>query len=488
MPPKIKQHIPEFDLVVGLEVHVQLSTQSKVFSSDSAQFSLTPNDNTGIITLGLPGTLPRLNEIVLQSAIKLGIALNGTINQRITFDRKNYFYPDLPKGYQITQDINPIVIGGSLPIVLKDSSTKYIRIHHIHIEEDAGKSIHDDHTAKSLIDLNRAGVALLEIVTEPDFVSAEETILFLIEIQKIVRYLQISDGNMEQGSIRCDANISIKPLNDNVLGVRCEVKNMNSYRNLKRAINYEFERQKKEVISGEKIIQNTLHFDEVSGKTWPMRSKEMTHDYRYFPEPDLLPCIISDKQLIDIKNNMPLLPNQLFLLYTTNYKLSTYDAEILTSDKDINDYFYACAQLNPKYKALANWIIGPIKSFVNEQKILFSELKLCPNDLSLIVELIDSQKLNYNLAVKEILPELLNGNKSILNNIKPENLDYSTNELNDLITDILNNNSEKVTAYKKGKKGLLGFFMGELMNKTNGILDPKIANELLRIHLDDNKT
>lgn len=474
----------EFELVVGLEVHVQLTTHSKVFSADSASFGLAPNENAGIVSIGLPGTLPRLNKKVIECALKLGIALNSKINQLNTFDRKNYFYPDLPKGYQITQDKKPIILGGYLPIMLENKKEKKIRIHHVHIEEDAGRSIHDLHPNSSLVDLNRAGVALLEIVTEPDIASADEATTFLTEIQKLVRFLEISDGNMEEGSLRCDVNISIRPKHSNVLGTRCEVKNMNSIRNVKRAINFEFERQKKEILAGNVIIQNTLHFNDSTGATSRMRSKEMANDYRYFPEPDLPPVIISDKELLAIKKAMPLTPQALFAIYTNDYKLSDYDAGILTSEKDINDYFTACARLNTNYKAIANWMIGPIKSFVNEHKISFADLKIKPEHLCSLIDLIDSGHLNTNLAAKEILPNLLIGNSSALNKNYALQSTVNHQELQQVINDLLVANQDKVLAYKKGKKGLIGFFIGEIMKKMDSKLDPKIANEMLLIQLE----
>src|SRR6201995_2692758 len=341
----------QYELVVGLEVHAQLSTLSKSFSSDSAAFGAGPNQHISPVSLGHPGTLPRINKKMMEYAIKMGLACNCSINLHNTFARKNYFYADLPKGYQITQDQSPICLGGHILVRLADGSQKNIAIHHIHMEEDAGKSMHDQHHADSLIDLNRAGVPLIEIVSEPDMRSSEEAWQYLTEIRKLLRYLDICDGNMEEGSMRCDANISVRIKGETDFGNRCEVKNLNSIRNVQRAIDHEFERQVSILEEGGYIEQNTLNFNAETGETSVLRSKEMANDYRYFPEPDLQPLFLDNAYVNRIRENLPALPNELFDKYTTKLELSTYDAAVITADRDFALYFEELIIHTTNYKA-----------------------------------------------------------------------------------------------------------------------------------------
>lgn len=474
--------LAKYDLVIGLEIHAQLLTNSKIFSSDPASFGAGPNEHTSIISVGLPGTLPKVNEKVVAYAVKMGWATNCTINKYNRFDRKNYFYADLPKGYQITQDEIPVCQRGHITIRLKDGTEKDIRINRIHMEEDAGKSMHDKDSMYSLIDLNRAGVPLIEIVSEPDLRSAEEAAAYMSEIRKLVRYLGVCDGNMEEGSLRCDANISVRPKGSEEYGARCEVKNLNSIRNLQRAINYEFKRQVKLVERGEHIEQNTLNFDAATGITSVLRSKEMANDYRYFPEPDLPPMELSEEWIQQLKNELPELPEQRIKRYAQEFSLSHYDASLLTSDKTIADFFEQLTTKTPHYKAAANWINGPLLSYVNENGKDFSILQPYISQIAEIIALVESSKINNTAAVQQLFPALLSGNEKPVNQLVQElNLiiDTDDSELLSFIEEAVARYPDKVAEYHKGKKGVLGLFMGEIMKISKGKIDPKTANKLL---------
>lgn len=472
----------KYELVVGLEVHAQLSTLSKAFSSDSAAFGAAPNRHVSVVSLGHPGTLPFINKKMVEYAVKLGLALKCKINPWNNFARKNYFYADLPKGYQISQDQEPICIGGFVPVRLSDGTTKNIAIHHIHMEEDAGKSMHDQHDSYSYIDLNRAGVPLLEIVSEPDLRSAEEAAHYLTELRKLLRYLEICDGNMEEGSMRCDANISVRLKGATTYGNRCEVKNLNSIRNVQRAIEHEFDRQVAVIESGGHIDQNTLNFNADTGETSVLRTKEMANDYRYFPEPDLMPLVLTEEYISRIKQSMPVLPEELYHIYTEQLGLSDYDATVLTSDREISSYFEQVRQVTHNYKAAANWLMGPIKSYINEHHQSVSELKLTPKTLAQLIALVDSGKVNNTVANHKLFPALL---KEADKN--PEQLATELNllinddndELEQFIIEALNKFPDKVKEYKKGKKGVLGLFMGEIMKRSKGKIDPQKTNQLL---------
>lgn len=471
-----------YEPVIGLEVHVQLSTASKAFCSDSAQFGNQPNQNISTVSLGLPGALPLSNQKVISYAVKLGLAINSKINKYNFFDRKNYFYADLPKGYQITQDNKPICIGGALKIKLSNGDEKEIILNRIHMEEDAGKSIHDLHDDYSFIDLNRAGVPLLEVVTEPMISSGEEAAAYLTELRKLVRYLGICDGNMEEGSMRCDANISVRKKGDTKLGNRCEVKNLNSIKNVQKAIEHEIARQIKLVENGEVISQNTLNFDAVTGQTTPLRSKEMANDYRYFPEPDLLPIQISDSYLEEIKASLPALPQQLFLKFTKEFLLPNYDADFLTSDKAMSDYYLAIIEHTNDYKLASNWIMGPIKSYLNETQISFQDFKVPAQEIAAIINLINSEKINNHQAKEQLFNSLVNHpNQKVSDLVK--NLEISNQvvetELESFILAALNKFPDKVKEYHNGKKGVLGLFMGEVMKLSKGKIDPKTTNTLI---------
>src|SRR6185312_7470661 len=397
----------KYEVVVGLEVHVQLSTLSKSFSADPVGFGAGPNRNISPVSLGHPGTLPRINSQMVAYAVKMGLACHCTINLNNAFARKNYFYADLPKGYQITQDQHPICLGGSVLVRLADGNTKNIAIHHIHMEEDAGKSMHDQHHEDSLIDLNRAGVPLIEIVSEPDMRSGEEAGQFLTELRKLVRYLDICDGNMEEGSIRCDANISVRRRGEKNYGNRCEVKNLNSIRNVQRAIEHEFERQATVIENGGYIEQNTLNFDAETGETSVLRSKEMANDYRYFPEPDLAPLALNREYLDKVRKSLPVLPNELYDKYTTTLGLSGYDAGVITADKEFASYLNELITHTDNYKAAVNWLMGAVKSHLNETCGSINNINLKPAALAGLIKLVDSGKVNNSVAAQRLFPALL---------------------------------------------------------------------------------
>lgn len=477
----------KYETVIGLETHVQLSTRSKAFCADDASYGGEPNTHVSTISLGHPGTLPRMNKTQIEYAVRLGLALGCEINLVNTFDRKNYFYADSPKGYQITQDRLPICVGGQLEIDLETGERKPIRIHHIHMEEDAGKSIHDLDPANSLIDLNRAGVPLLEIVSEPDLSSPEEVDAFMSKMRQLVRYLDISDGNMEQGSLRCDCNVSVRLKGDSKLGERCEVKNLNSMRYARRAIEFEVKRQIDLIESGGRVIQQTLNFDPVTGITSPLREKEDAHDYRYFPEPDLPPVVLSSAYLESIKASMPALPEVLYQQFTSTYGLSAYDAKLLTEERNTALFFQKLIEQNPNYKGAANLVINKILPFCQKAKIDLMDFPVTPERLSAFIQLIDEGKVSNSIAYERIFPVLMEeAQKTPLEIAQSLNLIQSTDTsfLEQLVVEAIEGNPEKVAAYRKGKKGLLGFFMGEVMRKSKGKAEPKLTNQLLRKRLE----
>ncbi len=479
---KISDGLTEkYELVVGLEVHVQLSTASKIFSADSAGFGGGPNEHISPVSLGLPGTLPKLNRKVVDYAVRMGLATNCSINSTTHFDRKNYFYADLPKGFQTTQDSQPICVSGYIDLRAGDSTSR-IRINRIHMEDDAGKSMHDQDEFDSLIDLNRAGVPLIEIVSEPDIRSAQEAAAYLNEIRKLVRYLEICDGNMEEGSIRCDANISVRLRNSREYGNRCEVKNLNSIRNLQRAIDYEFLRQAKLIDAGGHIDQNTLNFDAETGKTSPLRSKEMANDYRYFPEPDLPPLVIKEEYIKRIAESLPELPAKKMERYTIGFGLSEYDALIISSEKEIALYFDDLSAHVSNYKAAANWVIGPLRSFLNDAGISISDFQVPPKVLAELIGLIDSGKLNYSVAANKVFPELIKNSKQTAAEAASSLqllIDTEHDELDLIIDEVLESYPDKIKEYQNGKKGVLGLFMGDIMKKSKGKINPQTASKLV---------
>ncbi|MGV3586807.1 MAG: Asp-tRNA(Asn)/Glu-tRNA(Gln) amidotransferase subunit GatB [Adhaeribacter sp.] len=478
-----KEILDKYQPIIGLEVHAQLLTNSKAFTADTTEYGSLPNTNISAITLGHPGTLPRLNKQAVDFAIKMGLATNCEITRTNIFARKNYFYPDLPKGYQITQDKTPICQKGFVAIQLADGQEKNIHITRIHMEEDAGKSMHLAGETETLVDFNRAGVPLIEIVSEPDIFNSDEAYAYLVEIKKLVRYLDICDGNMEEGSLRCDANVSVMLKGAEKFGTKVEVKNMNSFRNVQRAIDHEIERQIAMLEAGETIESETRGFDANTGLTSGQRSKESMNDYRYFPEPDLTPLVISDEWLDRIHRQMPSLPHELYAKFTKEFGLPEYDANVLTDTKEIAEYFDQVCQHTTNYKAASNWVMGPVKSYLNELALHVSEFPLQPTQIAEIISLVDSNKINHTAATRNIFPHLVK-NPATTALVAAEELNLiqesDDNALVGFIDQVLQNNPKKVAEYKAGKTALVGMFMGEIMKLTKGKADPKTTNKLLQ--------
>ena len=471
----------KYETVVGLEVHAQLLTDTKLFCGDSTRFGAEPNTHISPVTLGYPGTLPVLNKQAVAFAIKMGFACHSEIERHNYFARKNYFYPDLPKGYQITQHTTPICKGGRVKIS-GPAGEKEIRLNRIHLEEDAGKSIHDLDPEYTCLDFNRAGVPLIEIVTEPCLSSGEEAAAYLTNLRRTLRYLEICDGNMEEGSMRCDANISIRKKGETVLGTKVEVKNLNSIRNVKRAIEYEAGRMMEAIKKGETIEQQTRRFDALKGTTYSMRSKEEANDYRYFPDPDLPPFQVTEAFLQSIKENIPPLPEALIERYTREYHLSAYDAEVITDDRETAAYFELLIRQTNSFKAAANWLLGPVKSWLNENGIAISRFPVSPAVLASLVQLVEDGKINFSIASSRIFPELARGAETDPMQVATRlNLLQTGNEdqIQQWVKQALEKMPEKVVEYKKGKKGLLGLFVGEVKRISGGKADPKLTNQLL---------
>lgn len=475
----------KYQAVIGLEVHAQLSTNSKLFSGDSIAFGNAPNTQVSPIALAHPGSLPKLNQRAIEYAVKIGLACNCTIAKQSFFARKNYFYPDLPKGYQISQHTHPICIGGFVTIKTNEGE-RAVQLNRIHLEEDAGKSIHDHDPENTCIDLNRAGTPLIEIVTEPDLFSAEEAWHYVTEIRKLVRWISICDGNMEEGSLRCDANISVRLRGETKLGTKVEVKNLNSIRNVKKAIEFEINRIIEELEKGNSIQQQTRSFNADNDTTFAIRDKEEANDYRYFPDPDL-PAIQLTKGYIDsIKNQLPALPHQLIQYYQSTYQLSAYDASQLCEEKSIADFFEKTIQLTSHYKMVANWILGPIKQLMNDSQKNIQGLGLTPIQLANLIELIESGKINFSTAAAKLLPALLHNSTSPLELAESLNLLQvsDSNELEEWVNATIESMPDKVKEYQKGKKGLIGLFVGEVKKKSKGKADPKIVTQLLEQKLN----
>jgi aspartyl-tRNA(Asn)/glutamyl-tRNA(Gln) amidotransferase subunit B len=471
----------KYTVVIGLEVHAQLLTKSKIYSTDATTYGSAPNTNLSVVTLAHPGTLPKLNKRVVEFAIKMGLACNCEISRFNIFDRKNYFYPDLPKGYQLTQDRTPICKGGHVSIETK-TGKKEIVLNRIHIEEDAGKSMHLPNEPETVVDYNRAGVPLIEIVTEPCLRSSEEAYAYLTEVRRLVRYLEICDGNLEEGSMRCDANVSVMLNEAKTYGKKVEIKNMNSIRNVQRAIDHEAVRQIELLEKGVEIISETRTFDANTGNSHGMRTKEELNDYRYFPDPDLSPMIVSEDWLNEIKATMPALPAELFQKFVMYYQLPEYDARVLTDSKDVAVYFEEVCALSGNYKAASNWTMGPVKSCLNELGLSADEFPLRPKIIAEIISLIDSGKINFAIASQRIFPELLKQpSKSALEVAQQLNVlqDSSQDSILPLVEQVIREFPLKVEEYKNGKKAIITMFMGEIMKRSKGKADPKLANELL---------
>ncbi len=478
-----------YQAVIGLEIHVQLKTKSKIFSGASTSFGNEPNTQACAVDLGLPGVLPVLNKEAVMMAIKFGLAVNAKIQNNSIFARKNYFYPDLPKGYQISQFEIPIVSEGSLKIKVGDDF-KEIRITRAHLEEDAGKSIHDMFSSDSAIDLNRAGTPLIEIVSEPDMTSADEAIEYLKTIHTLVKYLDICDGNMQEGSFRCDANVSLKKSTDTKLGIRAEIKNINSFKFVEQAINYEIERQSEILDSGGKVIQETRLYDPTKNQTRSMRSKEEANDYRYFPDPDLLPVYIDEQDIKSIKSTMPELPEEKRIRFMKDYSLSEYDTSVLISDKNLSSYFESVIQskkLEPKN--VANWILTDLLGLANKNKIAINELPITPDRLEQLLIFVNDGIIS-NKQGKVVLEKMWGTSKTPREIIDSEGISQESNEneINKLVDKVLENHYKSVEEYMKGKDKLFGFFVGEVMRESKGKANPKIVNKILRERLkNDNE-
>ena len=471
----------KYQVVIGLEVHTQLLTQSKLFCGDSAAFSTDPNTHISPITLAHPGTLPKMNSKAIEYAVTLGLALNCEIEQHNYFARKNYFYPDLPKGYQVSQHTTPICKNGFVPIKVDDKERK-IKLNRIHIEEDAGKSLHDMDENYTSIDLNRAGVALLEIVSEPDLHSSDEAFAYITELRKLVTWLGICDGNMEEGSMRCDANISIRLKGEIKLGTRVEVKNLNSIRNVKRAIDIETVRLIELVENNQTIVQETRSYDADNNITFSLRSKEDADDYRYFPEPDLTPFHVTDDYLNEIKNGLPVLPNVLKKRYMDLYQLSEYDAGVLCDDKEQSIYFEEIIKYTNNYKAVANWLLGPVKSHLNDNNLTYKTFTLPANKLAALILLVEEGKLNFGIASSKVFSALLNQpEKEPLQMATEMNLlqENDSSSIEQWVDEVIAAMPDKVKQYQLGKKGLIGLFAGEVKKLSKGKADMQITNTLL---------
>lgn len=478
----------KYEAVIGLEVHAQLLTKSKAYSSDKNEYGAAPNTNIGPISLGHPGTLPVLNKAAVDYAIKLGLACNSEITRDMIFARKNYFYPDLPKGYQITQDKTPICVGGNITIKLENGEEKHIRLTRIHMEEDAGKSIHDQDPFNTLVDLNRAGVPLVEIVSEPDIKTAAEAYSYLTEVRKLVRYLDICDGNMEEGSLRCDANISVMLKGSKTFGKRVEVKNMNSIRNVQRAIEFEIKRLIEITEAGQDVVQETRSFDAPTGTTISMRSKEDAHDYRYFPEPDLQPLKVSQEHIEKVRAQMPPLPNELFKKYVSELKLSDYDAGILTDQKAIALYFEDLIKHTKNTKAAANWVMSSIKGYLNQNALEIEEFSVSPQQIAALINLVDDGKVSHSVASQNIFPILVeHPEKDPLKIAEENNLiqESDSSAIEEIVREVLAKYPDKVAEYHSGKTGLVGLFMGEVMKLSKGKADPKSANKIVQKILEE---
>ncbi|TSA29315.1 MAG: Asp-tRNA(Asn)/Glu-tRNA(Gln) amidotransferase subunit GatB [Ignavibacteriales bacterium] len=474
---------PKYEAVIGLEVHAQLLTDTKIFCGCSTKFGVPPNTNVCPVCLGHPGVLPVMNKKVVEFTVLMGLATNCVINERSIFARKNYFYPDLPKGYQISQYEKPICEHGNISIESKDGSKKNIGITRIHMEEDAGKSIHDQGDS-TLIDVNRCGTPLMEIVSEPDMRTAEEAYLYLTKLKQIVTYLGICDGNMEEGSLRCDANVSIRLKGEEILGTKTEVKNMNSFRNVEKAIDYEIERQIDILEDGGKIIQQTLLWDADLNEIKPMRSKEEAHDYRYFPDPDLMPVVVDAKWKSEIASSMPELPERRRDRFISKYSLPKYDAEILTSSRELADYYEKVLKVTSDYKSASNWVMTEVLKVMNDEKISIKEFPVTPGKLGNLIKLINENVINGKIA-KDIFPEMLKTKKDPQEIIKEKNLVQITDikEIESVIDRILSSNQSQVKEYLDGKEKVIGFFIGQIMKETKGKANPQIVNELLKTKL-----
>ena len=474
--------IDGWELVIGIEIHAQVKSNSKLFSSSSTDFGSGPNSQVSLVDAAMPGMLPVINKFCVEQAVRSGIGLNAKINNKSIFDRKNYFYQDLPQGYQISQFKDPIVGNGFIDIVL-DDQTKRIGIERLHLEQDAGKSLHDQDPNLTFVDLNRSGIALMEIVSNPDMSSADEAVEYIKKVRSILRYLDTCDGNMEQGSLRADVNVSVNKPGDE-LGTRCEIKNLNSFKYIHSAIIYEAKRQIKLIESGESINQETRLYNIDTGETRSMRSKEDAHDYRYFPDPDLLPLEIEDKWIEKIKSTIPELPDQKKNRFIKDYNLNEYDAGVIVSDKATSDYYEKVVK-NRSPKLVTTWVTSELFSILNKKNLTIDESPVSHSKLGELIDNIESGKVSNRLA-KDIFEEMCETGKSSSDIISEKGLSQISDEgeLEKLVNDVLIANPENVEKYKNGKDKLFGFFVGEAMKLSKGKANPKLLNELLKSKLN----
>jgi aspartyl-tRNA(Asn)/glutamyl-tRNA(Gln) amidotransferase subunit B len=476
----------QFEPVIGLEVHVQLDTETKIFCSCSTGFGASPNAHTCPVCTGMPGVLPVLNQRAVTYAIKTGLATGCKVAAESRFDRKNYFYPDLPKGYQITQYGAPIAEHGHLTIELADGSEKTIGITRIHMEEDAGKLIHDPDRPASMVDLNRAGIPLVEIVSEPDMRTPEEAGAYLRKLHAIVRYIGVCNGNMEEGSFRCDANISLRPKGREQFGTRTELKNLNSFRNVEKAIAYEIQRQTYVLEEGGEVIQETRLWDTANSRTISMRTKEEAHDYRYFPEPDLVPLIIDDAWLEQVRQSLPELPDAKRQRFMDEYAMTAYDASQLTSSIPLADFFEQTAKELKETKLAANWIMGPVLALLKEQNTTIPDLPMTAHRLAELLKLMETGRINAN-AAKTIFDRMVTTDEEPGQILEEMGLEQVSDqgELEGIVVEIIEANQEEVAAYQGGKRKLMGFFMGQIMKKSRGKADPAIVTQILKKKLNE---
>ena len=471
----------EWETVIGLEVHVQLSTESKLFSSAPTQFGAEPNTQANIYDLALPGVLPVLNRDALKHAVKFGLAINASISNTSIFDRKNYFYPDLPKGYQISQLDFPTVGKGSLTITLEDGEEKIIGVTRAHMEEDAGKSLHEDFHGMSGIDLNRAGTPLLEIVSEPDLRSAREAVTYLKKLHSIIRYLDISDAIMAQGSMRCDANVSIRPMGETELGTRTEIKNINSFRFVEKAINYEVQRQQDIIQDGGRIVQETRLYDARRDETRTMRSKEVANDYRYFPEPDLLPIVIDQAFVNSIRATLPELPDAKKTRFAKEFGLNDYDASVLTNNRDMADYFECVAKSSGDAKLAANWVAGELQALLKKNNWEIKESPIQADRLATLIARIKDNTISGKIA-KTVFEAMIKDSSNVDDIIEAKGLKQITDigEIAKLVNEIIANNPEQVEQFREGKEQVLGYLVGQAMKLSRGKANPAQVNQVLR--------
>jgi len=471
----------EWETVIGLEIHTQLATKSKIFSGASTAYGAAPNTQACAVDLGLPGVLPVLNKAVVEMAIRFGLAIEAEIAPLSVFARKNYFYPDLPKGYQISQYELPIVGLGRIPIELEDGTTKVIGITRAHLEEDAGKSLHEDYHGMTGIDLNRAGTPLLEIVSEPDLRSPAEAVAYMKKIHALVRYLEISDGNMQEGSFRCDANVSVRPRGSHEFGTRTELKNINSFRFVEKAIEYEVERQIEILESGGAVVQETRLFDPDKGETRSMRSKEEAMDYRYFPDPDLLPVEITPAMIDKVRAAMPELPDARRQRFMADYGLSEYDAGILTASREMADYFEAVARVAGEAKLAANWVMGELAGYLNRENLEIDQAKVSADQLGGLLKRIRDNTISGKIA-KDVFEAMWAGEGDADAIIESRGLKQitDTSALEAMVDEVIAANPKQVEQFRAGKEKVLGFFVGQIMKATQGKANPAQVNELLR--------